>query len=272
MKNDNVKKLTLALGLKRKVVGIKFVFLKEEYQDLEIEEFSEKMSFCAMTKKAMDGIIGKADASCFTCQGGAETLGITEVSNYVSSGKQFSTFRLYESYAVARQAQEDIIFINQRIYGVVIGPLEDMEDADVVMFLGDCRQMMRVIQGYTYHYGMAKNIGMIGNQGICADLVARPFQLNDLNISLLCYGARLHSKAEDGELGAGMPIQMFDDVVRGILETINSALGDPEKKELLSRLNTPNELGVEIEFGKMYGSYLKGTRYPESLYKQSSKL
>lgn len=269
MKNENIKKLTLALGLQRKIVGIKFIFLKEEYDDLDIEEFRDKMSFCAMTKKAMDGTMAKANATCFTCQGGPETLGITEVSNYVSSGKQFSTFKLYESHAVARQAQEDVIFIKQRIHGIVVGPLEDMEDADVVMFLGDCRQMMRVVQGYTYHYGMPKNIGMIGNQGICADLVARPFQLNDLNISLLCYGARLHSKASDGELGAGMPIHMFDQIVRGVIETINPGLGDPQKKELLDRLEEPNELGVEIEFGKMYGSYLKDTKYPESLYKQS---
>lgn len=268
MNKENAKKLSLALGLDKKIVGVKFLFLKEEYDDLDIKEFTNKMSFCAMTLKAMNGITGKADKNCFACQGGPETFGITDVSNYVSSGKQYSTFKLYESHAVARQAQEDIVFIKQRIHGIVVGPLEDMEDADVVLFIGDCRQIMRVIQGYAYHYGMPKNIGMIGNQGICADLVARPFQLNDLNVSLLCYGARLHSKVSDGELGAGMPIHIFNNVVKGVISTINSAQGDKQKRELLERLDEPNELGVEIEFGKMYGSYSKDLKYPESLYKQ----
>ena len=45
----------------------------------------------------------------------------------------------------------------------------------VMLLCNGWQMMMRLIQGYTWHHGMAKNIGMIGNQGICADLVARPY-------------------------------------------------------------------------------------------------
>lgn len=268
MKNENVKKLSLALGLTRRIVGVKFIFIKEEYDDIDLPEFKNKTTFCAMSQRAMKGEMLKANAKCFTCQGGPETFGMVDVDNYVSSGKQFSTFKLYESAAVSRQAQESITFIKQRIYGIVAGPLDEMEDADVVMFLANGRQMMRVIQGYTYRFGMAKNIGMIGNQGICSDLIARPYQLNDMNISVMCYGARMHTKADDGELGAGLPINLFDDLVTGVIETVNSALGNPEKRELIERLSSPDELGIEIEFGKMYGSYTKDAKYDESLYRR----
>ena len=71
-------------------------------------------------------------------------------------GNRFSTLRLYEDAAIARQVQQDLCFVDQRIYGVMTGPLEEMEDADVVMLLCNGWQMMRLIQGYTWHHGMAK--------------------------------------------------------------------------------------------------------------------
>lgn len=269
MEKQLIKRFSKALGLSRQVVGIKFIFLKEEYEDLDVPEPKAGGCFCALTARAMEGKIMKGKADTFGCQGGPEMLGMKKVSNYVWSGKQFSTLRLYEDAAIARQVQQDLCFVDQRIYGVMTGPLEEMEDADVVMLLCNGWQMMRLIQGYTWNHGMAKNIGMIGNQGICADLVARPYMKNDLNVSMLCLGARTNTSAEDGEIGAGMPVHLFRDVAEGVLKTVNPAMSDKEKQALSERLETPDELGFEIEFGKVYMSYAKEKKYPEELYKQS---
>lgn len=270
MKEKEIKKLELALELKREVVGVKFVFIKEEYDDCPVTEMEKRNTFCGAVAVAMQGEVLKAKVDCFTCQGGPEMLGMKKVSNYVKSGKQFSTFRLYEDMAVAREVQNDLCFVDQKIYGIIVGPLKKMEDADVAMFVCSAWQGMRVIQGYTYHYGMAKNIGMIGNQGICSDLVARPYMKNDLNISVMCLGARMHTKAEDGELGIGMPIRMLWPVIEGVVNTINPAMEDGRKKELLERIGQEDadKLGIKVEFGKMYGSYGKDLEYPESLYEK----
>lgn len=268
MEQALIKNFSAALGLQRQVVGIQFIFLREEYEALDVPEPTVKGTFCALTGKAMRGQMTKGKADSFRCQGGPEMLGMKPVCNYVSSGKQFTTFRLYEDSAIARQVQQDLCFVNQQIYGVLVGPLSEMEHADVVMFLCNAWQMMRVIQGYTYHHGMAKNIGMIGNQGICADLVARPYQLNDLNVSMLCSGARANTAAEDGEVGAGMPLHLFKDVAKGVIATVNPATEDVRKRQLLERLDSPQQLGFEIELGKMYASYAKDGPYPESLYKK----
>ena len=268
MDHTLIEKFSTALNLKRQIVGIRFIFLKEEYEDLDVPEVSVKGTFCALTGRAMSGEMIKGKADSFGCQGGPEMLGMKPVPNYVRSGKQFSTFRLYEDSAVARQVQQDLCFIDQQIYGVVVGPLAKIGQADVVMFLCNAWQMMRVVQGYTYHNGMAKNIGMIGNQGICADLAARPYQLNDINISMLCSGARRCTNASDCELGAGMPPHIFEDVAKGVLATVNSAMEDQRKQELLQRLDSPDALGFDIELGKMYISYAKQGKYPEELYKK----
>lgn len=269
MERELTEKFRTLLGIKRRIVGIHFLFLKEEYDACEAVEPTEKCSFCALTARAMNGQIAKGKADTFGCQGGPEMLGMKPVPNYVKSGKQFGKFHLYEDMAVAREAQQDLCFVDQKIYGVVVGPLEEMEEADVVMFIADCWQMMRVMQGYTYHNGMAKNIGMIGNQGICSDLVARPYVKNDLNISLLCLGARLNSRATDGELGAGMPMRIFRDVANGVIATFNAATDKTRKEEAAKRLEEANcDLGFDIAYDKIYVSYAKDGEYPEEMYKK----
>lgn len=268
MFQKEVEQLKLSLGLDREVVGVKFIFIKEEYEDLGVEEFSKKSTFCAMTYQAMNGKTLKAKEDSFTCRGGPETLGMDEPDNYILSGKQFSTFGLYKSLVVSRQVQNELTFINQKIYGVLVGPLKDMEDADVVMFLANGRQVMRVVQAYTYRYSMPKKIGMIGNQGICSDLVARPYNENDLNISALCAGARMHTKADDGEMGIGLPINIFDDLVDGVIQTTNPALDNHQKRLLEERLDGSDILGIDIEYNKMYGSYAKDMKHDEKLYRE----
>lgn len=268
MKKELIKKFRVTLNMKRKIIGIRFLFIEEEYLDFDAKEMDVKLTFCGMTAKAMNGEKIKGRYDSFSCQGGPEMLGMKPVPNYVYSGKQFSTFRLYEDMAIARQVQNDLCFVNQKIYGVAVAPLEDMEEADIVMFLCDSWQMMRVIQGYTYHHGMAKNIGMAGNQGICADLAARPYCTNDLNISVLCAGARMNTHAEDGELGAGMPVHLFFDIAEGVLATINPATDNKRKEELEKRIEQEEGLEMTLDYGKMYTSYAKESRYPEELYKK----
>lgn len=268
MEKDLVRKFSVALGMNRRIIGIKFLFIEEEYQDFDAEELSGKRTFCGMTAQAMEGKMVKGKSDSFGCQGGPEMLGMKKIPNYVKSGKQFETFRLYEDLAISRQVQNDLCFIDQKIYGVAAGPLDEMEDADIVMFLCNAWQMMRVIQGYTYHHGMAKNIGMIGNQGICSDLAARPYLMNDLNISVLCMGARMNTHADDGELGAGMPIHLFRDVAEGVLKTINPAMDNKRKKELQERVEKEDDLDFGLEFGKVYVSYAKNMKYSEELYKK----
>lgn len=92
----NKNNFKIALGLKRRIIGVKFLFIEEEYYDFDAGEMNVKMSFCGLAARAMKGekIKGKCDS--FSCQGGPEMLGMKPVPNYVYSGKQFGTFRLYE--------------------------------------------------------------------------------------------------------------------------------------------------------------------------------
>lgn len=263
-----VDECEIILDLKRPIIGVQFLFIKEEYEGAEAKELFPRGPFCALIGQAMKGNITKAKYDGFTCQGGPDILGMKSVSNFVRSGREFKEFGMYADLATSRQVQNDLCFVNQKIYGVLAGPLDQMEDADVVLFLATPWQMMRAIQGYTYYHGMAKNIGMIGNQGVCADLVARPYFKNDINVSVLCMGSRLNLQAEDSEMGVGMPVHLFVDLVEGLKKTLNMATDEKRKKELDKRLEGRTDVNLSIEHNGFYMSYEKKMKYPVELYKK----
>lgn len=100
-----------------------------------------------MVKHAMEGNHFKAALEHFACRCAIEALGLEEEMEGVESGQRYYSLKLYESRAVAKAVTRDISRIKQKIYGIEIGPLEELEDADVVMLMVNAYQLMRVVQG-----------------------------------------------------------------------------------------------------------------------------
>ena len=42
MKNRDVNRMTKALGLRRKIIGVRFLYFKHEYDKLSVEEYGRK--------------------------------------------------------------------------------------------------------------------------------------------------------------------------------------------------------------------------------------
>ena len=42
MKNRDVNRMTKALGLRRKIIGVRFLYFKQEYDKLAVEEYGTK--------------------------------------------------------------------------------------------------------------------------------------------------------------------------------------------------------------------------------------
>ena len=265
MKNNDVNRITKALGLRRDIVGVRFLYFKHEYDNLELEEDGRKTSYCMMVKHAMDGNHFKAKLKHFACRCAIEALGLDDEMECVESGQRYYSLNLYESRAVAKDVTKDISRIKQKIQGIEIGPLNQLEDADVVMFMVNAYQLMRVVQGYTYKWGIPKNLHMAGNQGVCADLTAGPFEDNYMNFSILCAGTRMMCAWGDDELGVGLPIQQFAPLTEGVIQTMNY-IDYPNHKDAISkRLDDPMELGVAVDkklhYGKLGAPYVRPSEY-----------
>ena len=265
MENENVNTLEKALGLARHVIGVQFIYFKQEFEALTIPDYGKKTSFCMMVKAAMDGTLFKASAPNFGCKCAIEALGIQEEMECVESGQRYFSIGLYESRAVAKAVTRTIARIKQHAFGVVLGPLELMEQADAVILMVNAYQLMRIVQGYAYKFATPQNIITAGNQGVCADLAAAPFENNDMNFSVLCAGTRKMCRWGNDEMGVGMPVQQFAPIVEGVIKTLNYIEYPEHKKAIRSRLSAPDELGITIDdtlhYGKLGTEYVRPAEY-----------
>lgn len=244
--------LYCAINIKRNLVGVKFIFSREKFDCIDIKQMKGRVSYCSMVKSASSDKCIKANGENFSCGASARALGLEEPDNHITSGQHYHAFKLYDSLGTAKAVQKNVTFIEHKIYGVLIKPLQDYDiEPDVVIIILNPYQAMRIIQGYAHHYGVHKNIKMAGNQGICSECTAVPYETNDLNISTLCSGARLLAKWDVGELGIGMPFNMFGTIVDGLIKTLNPAEPDSTKREILSRAKEKGRV-MDIEFGKNY--------------------
>ncbi len=257
MKNENVKKATIALNLQRDIIGIKFIDFKEDFDNLSLRVPLKNGPLCYHAREAMDGKIYKAVENNLTCDYSRYALGLSKPDNTILEGRSYQYCGLCETNSVAKDIVKSMKYINHEIYGIVIGPLKMMDDADIVIIADYAETIMRIMQGYAYKFGNPKNLSFFGNQAMCADLVSKPYSNNDINISLMCKGARANGRFDKGELGVAVPIGMFDSLVDGIVKTVNPVLNSIDKKRILDELDNENDLGIKIDIGYNYGLGLK---------------
>lgn len=260
MDNLQITRVSKALGLENKILGLRFLVLEKEYNDSLAEEH-EGLSLCSLVKLACRGKSVKCNASTIGCDDAAYAMGLKEVPEYVYSGRKEYEDRKYLSKSIAFQVQNEKKYIPQKIYGAIISPLEEIENPDLVIVIATAKDMMRLTQGYSRYYGVNKNLLSIGVQGICSELVSKPFMNNDLNVSLLSNCCRKLTDFSAGCMGASFPIHLAENIFRGILETVNLTENNIPKKKILERLDSPDELGFEIVVNYDYA--IQASKYEE---------
>lgn len=269
MKNRNVERARIALNLDHHIIGVKFVDFKEDYDHLDIQSSPKRGTICSLSRQAMDGLLFKAIRSDVACDYGSYATGLEKADPTILEGRSFEFCGLSETAAVAKDIASSMKYVPLEVYGIVMGPLELMDSADVVIIAAYAETVMRIVQGYAYKYGSPKNLSFYGNQAVCSDLISKPYSNNDLNLSLMCKGARAYGRFDKGEMGVGIPIGMFDTLVDGIVETINPVSNAKEKNRILEELENPDDLGVTIDTQYTYGKGL--IEYDERVKKLKNK-
>ncbi|MEE0450668.1 DUF169 domain-containing protein [Peptacetobacter sp.] len=260
MDNLQITRVSKALGLENKILGLRFLVLEKEYNDSLAKEH-EGLSLCSLVKLACQGKSVKCNASTIGCDDAAYAIGLKEVPEYVYSGRKEYEDRKYLSKSIAFQVQNEKKYIPQKIYGAIISPLEEIENPDLVIVIATAKDMMRLTQGYSRYYGVNKNLLSIGVQGICSELVSKPLMNNDLNVSLLSNCCRKLTDFSAGCMGASFPIHLAENIFKGILETVNLTENNIPKKKILERLDSPDELGFEIVMNYDYA--IQASKYEE---------
>jgi len=232
-------------GMENKPVGITFLHSQDEYQESSAPEVRSKISYCSMIKLNTRGYSFKISLEKSRCQGATRALGLENPDHLAKAGKRYYRLGMYDSLCTAKSVYKNANLLDHEVFGIQAQPLEKCEEnPDVVMLILNPYQAMRVVQGYIYHYGLCGNVKLSGNQGICLECTARPYETNDMNMSMLCSNTRFSAKWRDSEMGIGIPYNKFDLVVDGIIKTINPSETDLAKTDIVKRAG---ELGIAID-------------------------
>ena len=251
--NESVNMINCALDLERKVTAVKFLFTREEFENADAIKIKGKIPYCVMVKSAMAGKGTKAEAENFACNGAAKALGIVEPDQNALSGNHYKNLGLHQDLTTAKSAQSNTTFCTHKNYGIMVKPLEEFnESPDVVLIVSNTYNLMRIMQGYTYVFGYNTSIKMSGNQAVCSECTAFPFESNNINVSLFCSGTRYNARWGENELITGFPFNRFTAIVGGVVATLDSVEPDDKKKKIEKRFNDSGLKCPEINYNRNY--------------------
>jgi len=184
----------------------------------------------------------KVKGSEFACNGSTRTLGFEIKPERHISGQHGHAMGLYETISIAYSASRDISVLDHSPYGVVAKPLEMFSETnpDVVIIVTTPYNIMRIVQGYTYKYGIKPDFKLSGNQALCFECTTKPFMNNDINISVMCSGTRHHARWDESEMAIGIPYHQYSQVIDGVIATINTTEPDYKKETIIQNLNRKN--------------------------------
>lgn len=258
--DEDIKKTYAIINTKRRIVGVKLLVTEEEYNSCSIKPLTNPLSYCVAVKSASLGHRVKLNAKTSGCVGSSRVLGLTKPSPTYLDGTDSLNLGLYRDKELAKECAEQISMLGRETYGVALQPIEYFTEEitpDLIIIISNPRECMRILQGYSYHFGVTKNISMSGNQGICSELTAYPLINNTINVSFLCSGTRYLADWEDNEVAAGIPFEIFSRVIDGVYKTINPIEMDERKGSIESKLQKANIKGLSIEYGKTYYTELE---------------
>ncbi len=242
----------LGLAKDRHLVGVRFLFSEAEYQEAEGKEATHQMFFCMMVKAAAVGHGMKVRKEHIYCSAAAEALGFAKPLEESEPGEILYKRNMYGTREVAADIRENMPCLKHEVYGMCIQPLEQSDrKPDVVLVFCQPYTAMRIVQGYSYQYGFAKQVRFAGMSGICTELMAGAYKNQDMNLSLLCSGTRFAGAWRDDELGIAFPYGMFQKVLSGVRSTVNTFEPD-DKKEAIRQRAWEYGGKAEVEMGNNY--------------------
>jgi uncharacterized protein (DUF169 family) len=258
--------LEAMLDLARQPVGIRFLYNDELYNRCETAEASAPLPYCLAVRNASLGTACKLNIKKMACLSGARALGVLKSEedivslNDISSGHRSYQMGLYANYAISHQVAKDMVYCQHQVQGIEIKPLSlyTASQPDVVIIVTNSLNMMRIVQGYAYHFGQLKDTKVTGNQAICQECTSYPFERDQVNLSFLCSGTRHVAKWHDDEISIGIPFHYLDKIIDGICQTANPMDSNKAKKLILqkaAKYGLSNQIDIKLGNNYYTGGY-----------------
>lgn len=225
------------LHLEKRIAAITLFDDAKAFEELDVKQRKNKSYYCQMVKMAVNGKSWKADITNFACETSAKVLGLDSfyeeeegIDGWLESG-------LYASRDIAAREHFSVSPVQKRNVGIMVGPLgESKQDPSVVIVTCKPYQAMRLIQGYTFHFGYKNDLQMSGMCGVCFESTALPITNHEMTISLLCSGTRFVCKWPEEMMMVSFPYDMAEKILDGVIQTAQSCEPNAYKERIKHRL------------------------------------
>jgi uncharacterized protein (DUF169 family) len=133
---EDLKVFNSILNIERQVVGIKFLFTKEELEEFPQQQLERRAAYCTLVRNAGNGKGCKVTLENFSCMAAARALGLTETTQESASGKRHKDLGVYKNLCISRSVAKDMVFCKHQVIGVAIQPLALYEsEPDVIIIV-----------------------------------------------------------------------------------------------------------------------------------------
>lgn len=234
---DMERQLNSYLLLTHHVVGVKLYSEAETFACVNAKQHKHRSYYCQMIKLAANGKLRKSDVGNFACETSAKVLGLEAFYEEEEGINGWFDSGLYADRQLAEAEHSTVRPVPRDMAGIVTGPLSKLQGRpDVVILICNPYQAMRVVQGYTYHYGFKKDFMFSGMCGVCFESTALPSTQQTFSISLLCSGTRFICKWPDDLMMVSFPYSIAERILDGIIQTAQPCEPNSKKDVIKHRL------------------------------------
>lgn len=153
------------------------------------------------------------------CKVGAGAMGLGAIPEDLVSGElYYKEFELFSTLGASRRTVEMTPALqSDSTKAVLYSPLEKTSFIpDVIMVVGNPRQMMLLTQAAMYRLGGRLETNFAGTQSVCSDGVVQTYKEGKIGVTIGCTGSRAYATLTDEEMIMGIPIELLADVVSGL--------------------------------------------------------
>lgn len=252
-RQKQIEKINNLLELDRKIVGVRFIYEEDDFNNSPAQRILYSLPYCMMVKSATNGHYIKATVENIGCFAAARALGMTEVTESYKSGEDYMGFGMFDNQDISKKVCDNISINGREPYGIELGPYDELgKDPDIAIIITVPYNAMRIIQGYNYYNGTYNNYKMGGLQAMCAEITAYTYVSQNINVSMMCAGTRFLSKWGRDEMAVGLPFSKFEETVEGVYLTADPLERDGDKSRILEKFSESDLEAPKLHMGKNY--------------------
>lgn len=192
----------------------------------------ERLRFCQSLMAARRGGSFLMPANRHACPDGTSILGLTSMPEKLASGELYILFHKLDSIEAAQRMVKERPSLEPRsIDATVVSPLSEAKtEADVIAVIAQPEQIMWLSMATSYYSGHRHDFHASGYNAQCVETTLLPYTTGNINISFGCYGCRASSDIGDDLMMMGIPVNLMDEVVKGLRELGKKAIPQSRAK------------------------------------------